>query len=151
MGSHKNKNGRSSAILSYVLSGLYLLLNWLFPGAVAPLVFIGIHSAIIAIAAVVFLWIYLSIGIGFASGKMAESDKSKVKLILKTFPAVIFLSLLYWVLPIGLYVYSLYEYKFLYPFVWLPLWFPILYYLIERKIKAAEKRINSPVATFDND
>src|SRR3990167_163730 len=104
MGSHKNKNGRSSAILSYVLSGLYLLLNWLFHGAVAPLVFIGIHSAIIAIAAVVFLWIYLSIGIGFASGKMAESDKSKVKLILKTFSGRLFFFFFFfvfffWVLP----------------------------------------------------
>ncbi len=148
MEAHKKTN-RGSAIISYVLSGLYQLLNWLFPGVVAPIVFIGIHSVIIAFGVFMFIWVYIAIGIGFLSGKMAEKDKTGVRLALKTFPARIFLGLIYWILPLGLYIYSINGYSLLYPFVWFPLWFPLLYYVIENRIRAKEKSINSPVVAYD--
>lgn len=144
--STNRRNSTGSAVLSYILSLIYLFLKWLFPGSnVTDLIFISIHLFFVLFGIFIFLWIYIAIGIAFISGKMKSGDKSSVKSIMKTAPDRMGLALLYWLLPIGLYGYHIIQVKILYLFVWLPVWYPIMYSFIENRIKAKEKKLNSPV------
>ena len=144
--STNRRNSTGSAILSYFLSLVYLFLKWLFPGSnITDLIFIFIHLFFVLLGIFLFLWIYIVVGIAFISRKMKSDDKNKVKLIMKTAPDRMGLALLYWLLPIGLYAYNIVQVKILYLFVWLPIWYPIMYFFIEKRIKAKEKKLNSPV------
>jgi hypothetical protein len=135
-----------AAVLSYFLSILYFILRFVMGNEdMVNYIFIAIHVFFIIFAVLLFFWVYVAIGIGFLSGLMRETDKNNVKLVLKTMPHRIGLSILYWLLPIGLYSYYVFPSSYLYVFVWLPLWFPLMYYFIEKYIKNKEVKIGSPV------
>lgn len=142
-----------AAILSYFLSILYLILRYFFGHysgnkEMADYIFIFIHLGFIALALVTLLWIYIAIAVSFLSGKLKDQDKKDIKLILKTGPARFGLAILYWLLPIGLYCYYIFHINYLYVFVWLPLWYPVLYYFIEKYIKNKEVKIGSPAVKY---
>ncbi|OHA58261.1 MAG: hypothetical protein A2571_03330 [Candidatus Vogelbacteria bacterium RIFOXYD1_FULL_44_32] len=109
-------------------------------------IFIGIHVIVIVTVLLNLTMIRVAVAIGLASGKVSDQDKKQTTLVMQTMGLRIYLGLLYWVLPIGLYLQRIVEIKYLYIFVWLPLWYPIIYYLIESHIKRKEKRIGSPLA-----
>jgi hypothetical protein len=109
-------------------------------------VFIGIHVIVIIAVLLNLIMIRVAATMGLASGKVSDIDRQQTELVMQTMGLRMYLGLLYWVLPIGLYLQRVIEIKYLYFFVWLPLWYPVLYYLIEYYIKTKEKRIGSPLA-----
>lgn len=146
---HRGNKISQAAIFSYFLSILYLLLKFiLHDKEIVDYIFIAIHVFLIFFGLLIFFQIYVAISISFLSGLMKESDKGQVKLMMKTAPHRMGLSILYWLLPIGLYCYYIFHTNYLYVFVWLPLWFPILYYFIEKYIQNKEMKIGSPVTKY---
>lgn len=150
MKNEKKNKVSQAAIFSYFLSILYLILRFIIGNEeIVNYVFIAIHIFLIGFMLLLSLWLYVAIGIGlgigYLSGLMPEKDKKDIKLVLKTMPHRLGLGILYWLLPIGLYCYYIFHLNYLYVFVWLPLWFPFVYYFIEKYIKNKELRIGSPV------
>ncbi len=136
----------NSAVVSYSLSIVYMVLAWATGNSkFINYSFIALHFFVIALLVFILFFLYLAISIGFMSSKMSDTDKSGVKLTMKTMPHRTILGIFYWAAPIGLYFFYLTQSKFLYFFVWLPLWYPIVYYIFERYIKGKEKRIGSPI------
>jgi|SRR3989344_3223309 len=148
---NQGKTISSSAIVSYCLSIIYVILIWISGGSnLINYSFIALHIFVIALLILVWFLIRFAIFIGFLSGKMSDEDKNKVKLTMQTLPHRMILGMLYWLLPIGLYAYYISHSKFFYVFGWLPLWYPIVYYLFEKYIKNKEKIIGSPIIDEEN-
>ena len=137
-----------SGIFSYALSLIYTLLAFILTNQNKNYLdygFIILHLIIIFMGIFIFSWIYLAIFISFKSPSMKKTDKKNVKTVLKTFPHRIILSLLYWLMPIGMYIYNINNSPYFYIFKWMFLWFPMFYLLGEKYIIWKEKKINSPL------
>jgi len=142
-----------SGIFSYCLLIIYFLLKLVLREVnqkYAEYAFIVLHILIICLGILIFSWIYFAMLIGLVSKKVKKSDKKNIRLVIKTMPHRIFLSLFYWAAPIGTYFYYISLSPYLYIFKWLPLWYPIVYYFSERYIRNKEKNIGSPVVKFDS-
>ena len=145
---NKNKLISKSGLFSYALSIIYLILIWFSEGKYDNFInyaFIGLHVSIILLGILIFLGIYFAISTAFMNRKMKESDKNNVRLMLKTFPHRMTLGIIYWITPIGMYLYSIFPSSYLYIFKWFPLFYPVIYYFGERYIKNKETEIGSPI------
>jgi len=108
-------------------------------------IFIILHIIIIFVGIFIFSWIYLAVFLSFKSPRMKKTDKKNVGIVLKTFPHRILLGLLYWLMPIGMYIYNINNSLYFYIFKWMPFWFPIFYLFGEKYIIWKEKKICSPL------
>jgi hypothetical protein len=140
-------------IFSHVLSLIYVMLAFALGNQKKYYVdygFIALHVVITFFAIFIFLFFSLGIFNYLHNPQIRPSEKEKMRLVLRTFPHRVFLSILYLIIPIGMYFYNINQENYLYLFKWLPIWFPVIYLLGEKYIIWKEKKINSPIVRYHN-
>lgn len=141
---NSKKSISSSAVISWALSIIYYLV-FLIIGEkrYVDFAFIALHLIVVALILIASFWMYFSVNIVLAINAR-EVDKNFLRSTLKTLPLHATLGIFSWLLPIGQYLYYLTHFKIFYVFIWLPIWFPIIYYFFQRYIKTNEIKLGLP-------
>jgi hypothetical protein len=144
-------NNDLNGYISYIFSIIYLILYGIFYfinesyTIIVNVAFIILHLIIIGLFIFFFGFVFIIalIGINFMDKK--TKDYEKVKLSMKTIPFRLLIPLIYWLLPIFMYLYFITKFFIFIPFVLYPIWFPFFYKYLSKKIKNYEIKINSPL------